>query len=96
MLLYSPIGQQQCAAELFGGGRLQPELLGEDDGGLGRGTFHTADGGETKMDKAAKAAHLQCAGDPAGGDRAQRTGVFSGSRRLEKTTLLTGMSSFLS
>lgn len=78
MVLYSPIWQQQCAPELFGGGRLQPELLGEDEGGgwggWEGGTFHTADGGETKMDKEARAAHLQCAEVPPGGDKAQRTG----------------------
>lgn len=43
--------------------------------GVGKGgTFHPADGGETKMDKEARAAHLQCAKAPPGGDKAQRTG----------------------
>lgn len=40
---------------------MQLELLGEDEGegvGKGGGAFHTADGGQTKMDKEARASRL--------------------------------------
>lgn len=55
----------------------QPPLLSAD--GSGGGALHSTQltGGETKMDKGARAAHLQGSGSPPGGGRAQqKSGLF--------------------